>query len=278
VLSWSLRGVAVAAARLWATDGGASGAADGPAIVHAAPAVPPERRVLYCVPGIWTEGWYDNPVVWEPWCRAFLGWTVEEWQRFLRSWRGASPADRQQLETGTGLRFFDWASVPGGSVRGATRLAAEVIAADLARLPVDADVTLLGHSKGGNVVTLVLAVRRAWEQGARPARAIVVDAPVDWPRQAVAQLAGIGVVRSRLTTRYLRVPCATVNNWLDPIGGTSRGARNYQTFVWQDHLDPYPPHGVKGFLAERVLRDLGALPAAPAVEPSEQTGGDGGRR
>ena len=33
--------------------------------------------------------------------------------------------------------------------------------------------------------------------------------------------------------------------------------------VWQDYLNPYPPHGMKGFLAERVLRDVGALEPAP---------------
>ena len=65
----------------------------------------------------------------------------------------------------------------------------------------------------------------------------------------------------------------------DPIGGIlqhlspSQISANpgiikaYQTLlgggnqsIWQDYLTPYPPHGMKGRLATRVFRDLGALP------------------
>jgi hypothetical protein len=221
-------------------------------------------RVLYCVPGAWTDAWYDNPVEWRTWCSAFLGWSAPAWSQFLQEWRLAGAGERERLMCVTGLRFFDWRRVPGGSVKGLSRTAAAQIADDLARLPAGSDVTLLGHSKGGNAVAFVLAAHRDWAQGAQPARAVVVGAPVDAPRQLAGRLLGLGIERCRLSQRYLRVPCATVNNWLDPSGGRSRGARNYQTLVWQDHLEPYPPHGLKDFLAERVLSDLGALPPAGA--------------
>lgn len=54
-------------------------------------------------------------------------------------------------------------------------------------------------------------------------------------------------------------------NTIDPIGGRIRGARNYQTCIWNDYMRPYPPHGMKGRLARRVLADLGALPEQDAA-------------
>ncbi len=233
------------------------------------------RRVLYCVPGSWTDEWFDNPAAWWQWCCAFLGWSGDEWRAFYARWRSGSDNVRDRLSRETGLRFFDWRRVPGGSFRGSARAAADLIAADLAAFAPGADVTLLGHSKGGSALKHLLAEPREWP-AAWPARAIFVDAPVDWLREWCGRLMGLGIARCALPAGG-DVQLATINNWLDPSGGRMRGVRNYQTFVWQDYLNPYPPHGLKGFLAERVLSDLGALeaPAAPealgAPEPSPAT-------
>ena len=81
----------------------------------------------------------------------------EQWQTFYTRWRTAPETVRQRLMAAAGLRFFDWQRVPGGSIRGSTREAAHLIAIDLAELPASADVTLLGHSKGGNAIKLLLA-------------------------------------------------------------------------------------------------------------------------
>jgi hypothetical protein len=242
----------------------AKGAVEGAVGAEAAAGPPPAARVLYCVPGAWTDAWYDDPAAWWQWCCAFLGWSPAEWQAFYQRWRSASERRRQQLMDTTGLRFFDWQRVPGGSIKGSARAAAGLIAQDLGRLPPDADVTLLGHSKGGNAIKWLLAAPRDWGAGAKPARAILIDAPVDWLRETVCRWLGLGVERCRLSARDCPIPIVTVNNWLDPSGGRLRGARNYQTLVWQDYLYPYPPHGLKGFLAQRVLRDLGVcVGAAP---------------
>ncbi|MGH2350140.1 MAG: hypothetical protein ACRDI2_13905 [Chloroflexota bacterium] len=257
------------------------------------------RRVLYCVPGAWTDAWYDDPSAWWQWCCAFLGWTAEQWQAFYRRWRTASDRGRETMMDSTGLRFFDWQRVPGGSIRGSARAAAALMADDLARLPADFDVTLLGHSKGGSAIKHLLSagsdngqgagdvvpsaegeletvgyelpsadgeMATAGREGAKPARAILVDAPVDWLRETAGRLMGLGIEPCPFPAAC-GVPCVTVNNWLDPSGGRLRGMRNYQTFVWQDYLNPYPPHGMKGFLAERVLRDLGATPEEPNPQP-----------
>lgn len=225
----------------------------------------PATRILYCISGAWTDAWYDDPGCWERWCCAFLGWTPAAWGAFYARWHTASAARREGMMATTGLRFFDWARIAGGSIRGSSRAAAEAIAEDLAAMPAGADVTLLGHSKGGHAVKYLLAM--GWEKGRRDGggggsvrRAVLIDAPLDWVREAACWLMGLGIRPCRLPAAHGTVPCVTINNWLDPSGGRLRGKPNYQTFVWQDYLYPYPPHGMKGFLAQRVLGDLGALP------------------
>lgn len=220
---------------------------------------PAPDRLLYCVPGAWTDEWYDEPGAWWQWVCAFWGWSHDEWHAFLARWRHTPDGERRELMARTGVWFFDWRRMAGGSLRGSSRAAAEEIAADLASLPSEVEVTLLGHSKGGNALKHLLAVRRAWP-GAAPSRAIFVDAPVDWVREVASGLMGLGIERCRLDPRSCAIPLATVNNWLDPSGGRIKGVRNYQTMVWQDYLVPWPPHGMKGFLAAKVLRDLGGLP------------------
>ena len=211
------------------------------------------------MPGAWTDAWYDDPGAWWQWCCVFLGWSGEQWTAFYGRWRTAPDSKRLEMQQATGLRFFDWRRVKGGSLWGSARAGAEEIAADLAALPPDADVTLIGHSKGGNALKHLLASAREWP-GAKPGRVIFVDAPIDGVREVAARWMRLGIEGCRLDATC-GIPLATVNNWLDPSGGRLRGVRNYQTFVWQDYLNPYPPHGMKGFLAERVLHDLGALPS-----------------
>lgn len=234
--------------------------------VSLAPAVPAGgqavRRVLYCVPGAWTDEWFDYPGAWASWCCAFFGWSAAGWHTFLARWQTSSDRRRQEVMAASGLYFFDWRRVPGGSIRGASRVAAALIAEDLRGYLPGVDVTLVGHSKGGSAIKWLLATT-VWGEGKPPARAILIDAPLDGLREWAGRLAGLGVDPCRLDGRTCPIPLATINNWLDPSGGRLRGVRNYQTFIWQDYLQPYPPHGMKGFLAARVLRDLGALPATP---------------
>jgi len=228
----------------------------------------PFTRILYAIAGAWTDEWWDNPGAWWQWCRAFKSWSAEEWRAFHTRWRTAPERKRRQLMEQTGLWFFDWRRVPGGSLWGSSRAAAELIRQDLDQLPPDSDVTLLGHSKGGHAIKHLLSSTRQWS-GARPARAIFVDAPLDRLREWASRLMRLNTESCRLDAATCPIPLATVNNWLDPSGGRLKGVPNYQTFVWQDYLVPYPPHGMKGFLAERVLRDLGALPSAATGETTE---------
>ena len=217
------------------------------------------RRILYCIPGAWTDEWFDNPNAWWQWVCAFKGWSTELWGAFYQRWRTASDSKREAMMAEHGLYFFDWRRLDGGSLWASSKAAASLIAEDLAALPGDVDLTLIGHSKGGSALKHLLA-RGALPRGAKPARAIFVDAPLDRLRELGGMLMGLKTEPCALDASC-GIPMATVNNWLDPSGGRLRGVRNYQTLIWQDYLYPYPPHGMKGFLAKRVLRDLGALPS-----------------
>ena len=217
-------------------------------------------RLLYCIPGAWTDAWFDDPNAWWQWACAFKGWRTDEWLTFYRRWRTAPDTKRRSMMAEHGLYFFDWRRLPGGSLWASARAAAGHIAQDLAALPAGSDLTVIGHSKGGNALKHLLA-RGEPLSGARTARAIFIDAPIDRLRELAGLLMGLKTEMCALDGSC-GVAMATINNWLDPSGGRLRGVPNYQTLIWQDYLYPYPPHGMKGFLAERVLRDLGALPSS----------------
>ena len=225
-------------------------------------------RLLYCIPGAWTDAWYDDPNAWWQWACAFKEWQTDQWLAFYQRWRTAPDAKRESMMAEHGLYFFDWRRVPGGSLWASSRAAAALIAQDLSALPSESDLTMIGHSKGGSALKHLLA-QGVPQSGATPSRAIFVDAPLDRLRELAGQLIGLKTEPCSLDGSC-GVPMATINNWLDPSGGRLRGVRNYQTFVWQDYLYPYPPHGMKGFLAQRVLQDLGALPSASETEGTRE--------
>lgn len=225
-------------------------------------------RLLYCIPGAWTDAWYDDPNAWWQWACAFKGWQTDQWLAFYRRWRTAPDAKRLSMMAEHGLYFFDWRRLTGGSLWASSRAAASLIAQDLSALPPGSDLTMIGHSKGGSALKHLLA-QSAPPSGATPSRAVFIDAPLDRLREIVGQLIGLKTEPCSLDSSC-GIPMATINNWLDPSGGRLRGVRNYQTFVWQDYLHPYPPHGMKGFLAQRVLQELGALPSASETEGTSE--------
>lgn len=233
-------------------------------------------RACIAIPGVWTDHWFDSPDAWWAWACAWAGWTGDDWRTFRADWDLSSRAGREALMRSSGVRFLDWRQVPGGSIFGKVDAAAALLQGHLDELPPGTDVTLIGHSKGGNVIkrylTGLAGARRA--DGQQPAgdpepsdrspritivRAVMICAPVDPVREATCAALGLGI----RPARWLGVPdgarVATVNNWLDPSGGRLRGVRNYQVRVWNDHFVPWPPHGMKSFLARRVLTDLGAI-------------------
>ena len=232
----------------------------------------PATRILYAIPGIWTDTWFDAPDAWWAWVCAFAGWSLDDWHRFRSQWRTAGPDARHLLSTEAGICFFDWRRIQGGSTFASVDKAVAMVCADLREMTRGTSVTLIGHSKGGSVIKhLLIAAHRAteasqplpWDGGATLRHAICIDAPLDLIREVGSVMLGIRPRIWPASRPGVPVTCATINNWYDPSGGRLAGVPNYQVRTWNDNFHPWPPHGMKSGLARRVLGDLGALPGLP---------------
>ena len=109
-------------------------------------------RACIAIPGVWTDHWFDAPDAWWAWACAWAGWTVDDWRTFRADWDRSGRTGREALMRSSGVRFLDWRQVPGGSMFGKVDAAAAVLKGHLDELPPGTDVTLIGHSKGGNVI------------------------------------------------------------------------------------------------------------------------------
>ncbi len=242
---------------------------EGQGVPRSAPATRVATRVLYAIPGIWTDTWFDAPDAWWAWACAFAGWSVDDWHRFRSSWSTAGSDARDLISAETGMRFFDWRRLPGGSSFASVDSAVAMVIADLRNMVPGTSVTLIGHSKGGSVIKhLLIAAHRAtkadlpvpWDGGATLRHGICIDAPLDLIREVGCIMLGIRPRIWPASRPGVPVTCATINNWYDPSGGRLAGVPNYQVRTWNDNFHPWPPHGMKSSLAHRVLGDLGALP------------------
>ena len=243
---------------------------EGESASRSAPATP--TRVLYAIPGIWTDTWFDAPDAWWAWACAFAGWSIDDWHRFRSRWITAGSDARRLLSTETGIRFFDWRQLQGGSTFASVDKAVATVVADLRNMAPGTSVTLIGHSKGGSVIKhLLIAAHRAteaglplpWDGGATLHHGICIDAPLDLIREVGSIMFGIRPRFWPASRPGVPVTCATINNWYDPSGGRLAGVPNYQVRTWNDNFHPWPPHGMKSGLARRVLSELGALPGLP---------------
>ena len=156
----------------------------------------PDAAIIYCIAGIWTDTWWDNPVAWKSWVCAFHGWSEAEWQQFATLWAQtqqlAPPAAeraRSALMATYRVYFYNWRRTPGGSTHGDVRHAARQVRADLQTLR---NVVLVGHSKGGAVIKYLLGADWPWDAGTRPLGAIFVDAPLDPLRELVGSGLPVG--------------------------------------------------------------------------------------
>lgn len=252
------------------------------------PAVPTPRRevaagnpprAIIAIPGVWTDAWFDAPDAWWAWVCVWAGWSLDDWRHFRARWGVSGATERQAITRATGIHFLDWRRVPGGSIRGTVDGALALLTHHLCDLPPGADVTLVGHSKGGNVIKRYLVqvadADRANDRsddrlpstGRRSpepirVRAAMICAPVDPLREIACAALGLGIRPSRWSGVPRGVRVATINNWFDPSGGRLRGVPNYQVRLWNDNFVPWPPHGMKSAMARRVLSDLGAVPNA----------------
>jgi hypothetical protein len=178
-----------------------------------------------------TNDW-DNPEGWKEWIMAYKGWSEAEWESFLRRW---GREDRQQLMAETGVHIFNWNAChclnflgSKHSVLTSVGLAEGMLYEQMKGMR---DITLVGHSKGGNLVlNFVQDLNRfSWGGGAeRPKNAVLIDAPT-W--QTSAFLANGKPTLPIVVENGVHV--VNIYNAYDPINGFILG----HTFGATNHLD-----------------------------------------
>ena len=96
------------------------------------------------VGGFGTNDWED-PSEWKGWVKAYKGWDDKQWQDFLDAWTSKG-ADRDTLMKTHGIHFFQYDSW--------NATVDNTLVSELAnQMSGMTDITLVGHSKGANMVT-----------------------------------------------------------------------------------------------------------------------------
>jgi hypothetical protein len=227
----------------------------------------PTGHDVMLVGGFMTNDW-DNPEGWKEWIMAYKGWSEAEWESFLRRW---GREDRQQLMAETGVHIFNWnaCDCAGGlGPLGEASSKASVAWAEGAlyeQMKGMRDITLVGHSKGGNLVLNFVRDlgNYAWGGGVeRPKNAVIIDAPkttIDVVLLSRSKLTWPSVAGSGVNT-------VNIYNPFDPVNagpyGYVWGATNHLDLGvdvnrWRDYLWPLWAHSNKSRWANIVLhRDL----------------------
>jgi len=96
-----------------------------------------------------------DPKLWKEWIVAYKGWTDEEWEAFYDKWDRASELnDKNTVLAGEGIGIFTWGGSTwdeaiGNAHSSQTKDMVDDLASQMASME---DVTLIGWSKGGNLV------------------------------------------------------------------------------------------------------------------------------
>ena len=136
---------------------------------------------LMIVGGYNNDNWED-PSEWMEWIMAYKGWSQSDWDRFYQVWTRGDDALRTQMMADNRVYLFDWTAcdcaadlLPFGdtSHQNASRRAhVEDMLSELeTQLSELEDVTLIGHSKGGNLVLNYMQ-----RNGKHIRNAVIIDA------------------------------------------------------------------------------------------------------
>ena len=203
------------------------------------------------------EDWND-PEAWKEWIVAYTGWSDGQWNKFRNDWRDPD-IDRDVLMYDTGVHIFNWdASGKGYDAKSASRRTSVEEALPLldAQMAGMQDITLIGHSKGGNLV--LNHVRSLDGRSSQVKNVVLIDAlsSNDWLLPvARGSWAGRNVTGTDVNAVNIYNPADIVNSF---ALGFVRGATNYSQTVGQQVRAGDPEgkriHSHKNHLAEQVLR------------------------
>ncbi len=222
----------------------------------------PSGHDLMLVAGYFTDDWNNLGQAWKPWMTAYKGWNTDEVNAFYELWRIGKDNDafKKFLMSVSKVHIFNWGLAnPQASsappVNGATIDTAKVVLWN--EMQGMEDITLVGHSKGGN---LVLNYLQDPEDASILKNAVIIDAPSN-----PADPTLIEYLKCKVT--YRGIPWATsmmvkvvnIYNTLDPAnhygGGAVAGAWE-NLGVTEGGWPPTEVHSLKGKYADQVLNSI----------------------
>ena len=220
--------------------------------------IDPSGHDLVIVGGYNNNNWMD-PLEWKEWIMAYKGWTEVEWNSFYDVWTKADDAAKQQLMAANSIYFFDWTACECVSDstwfdddphQKASRQAfvsemLEELEAQLAGLH---DVTLIGHSKGGNLVLNYMQ-----RNGRFVKNAVMVDAL--WEGSVMGLVGAMAPITDNRGHPFFQdTPASLVNLYNVRDWVNSRGRGYYTGDIVNLRVDQSErPHSTKGELASYVL-------------------------
>ena len=226
--------------------------------------IDPSGHDLMIVGGWNNEDWTD-PSGWKEWIMTYKGWAGKEWKEFMKSWEKATTrADKWGLMREHAIYLFNWNYDLKSSPVAASRDAHvdEAMWPLFYQLQGLKDITLLGHSKGGNLVLNFLQHidEFFWGNGfQRPKNAVLIDALTNkgFIKQTGSLIHGMQPRRrffglGEPTVSGCGVNVINIYNAFDPVNGWVRGSVHG---AWNHRV--FEPglgfHSHKGSMAETVL-------------------------
>jgi pimeloyl-ACP methyl ester carboxylesterase len=224
--------------------------------------VDPTGHDLMIVGG-WNNNNWEDPDEWKEWIMAYKGWTTEEWEdNFYDPWQRADDAGKQQLMAANSIFFFDWTAcdcmddflVFGDDPhQNASREAyvKDMLGKLEAQLIGLKDVTLIGHSKGGNLV-----INYMQRNGKYVKNAVIIDAV--WKDSALGLARAMGPIMHETAEHPLfeDMPANIVNifNIHDPVNSGEEGWYVGDVVnLMVDEAKLTERHSTKGWLAWHTL-------------------------
>ncbi len=228
--------------------------------------VDPSGHDLMIVPGYADDNDYEvDPSSYEQWIRAYKGWKDDEagnkaWKEFIIGWRDRNKS-KEQLKAWMfqyGVHIFDWSACSCQNQILRSSQAADVMAMipELKRqMQGLKDITLIGHSKGGN---LVLNYLKSVGAGDSVKNAVIIEAPkwtfMLWPGQPYSSLGGLHAAIPMVSSG---VRVVNISNPFDVAATGGWG----EWGIWGaiNHLDfelfgsGFAPHSIKAHWADYVL-------------------------
>jgi len=196
---------------------------------------------------------------WRAWIMAYKGWLNEEWSLFYQQWeRAPTLADKNKILDAEGIRIFTWGatSVDEGPAKGGKGKVGKEVHRLAREMEGMRDITLIGISKGGNLVLHYLALSFKGEiSGPTPER-IVLLGPSTWPYarwcanvpSCIPQNVGGACVGVPAPPQVPPIPAVNICSHGDIVCPlTISGAHNINP-PWEGH-----GHGWQSDYAERVI-------------------------